>query len=224
MTVPAQGSEGPNEGRHRADPGTARKFGQAPGPAGRPSSEALAREHEVARMRAKLMDPETAVRELAERLTFAHVNAGKPALSVLSEAVHYSKGTLSKVFAGKMIPSWPLVEDLAVELRVPTETVVREWFHLWTAANTLRRKQGAGRETPTVQQVVQGTGASVKSAATGPGYTCQECGTWVVDPALHTGWHRQVGESGPGGPNAGPVGGWALQARSISLEHGTLGT
>jgi hypothetical protein len=220
MTAPAQGSEGPNEGRHRADPARARKFGQAPGPAGRPSSEALAREHEVARMRAKLMDPETAVRELAERLTFAHVNAGKPALSVLSEAVHYSKGTLSKVFAGKMIPSWPLVEDLAVELRVPTETVVREWFHLWTAANTLRRKPGAGRETAaeTVQQAVQGAGASVKSAATGPGYTCPECGTWVVDPALHTGWHRQVGEAGPGGPAPGP-----LQARSISLKHGTLG-
>jgi len=222
MTVPAQGSEGPNEGRHRADPAMAGMFGQPPGAAGRPSSEALAREHEVARMRAKLMDPETAVRELAERLTFAHVNAGKPALSVLSEAVHYSKGTLSKVFAGKMMPSWPLVEDLAVELRVPTETVVREWFHLWTAANTLRRRPTAGRERAAAQ-AVPGTGASVKSAATGPGYTCQECGTWVVDPALHTGWHRQVGEAGQGGPTSGPIGGWTVQARSISLNHGTLG-
>ena len=33
----------------------------------------------------------------------------------------------------------------SIELRVPTETVVREWFHLWTAANTLRRKPGAQR-------------------------------------------------------------------------------
>jgi hypothetical protein len=172
-------------------------------------------------MRAKLMNPETAVRELAERLTFAHVNAGKPALSVLSEAVHYSKGTLSKVFAGKMIPSWPLVEDLAVELRVPTETVVREWFHLWTAANTLRRKPGAERAAA---PAVPSTGASVKSAATGVGYTCPECGTWVVDPALHTGWHRQVGETGPSGPNSGPVAGWTWQARSSSLNNGTLGS
>ena len=109
MTVPAQGSEGPNEGRHRAGPDPDRMVGDTGGAAGRPSSAALAREHEVARMRAKLMDPETAVRELAERLTFAHINAGKPALGVLSEAVHYSKGTLSKVFAGKMMPSWPLV-------------------------------------------------------------------------------------------------------------------
>jgi hypothetical protein len=222
MTVPTQGSDGPNEGRHRADHAAAGMFGEAPGAAGRPSSEALAREHEVARMRAKLMDPETAVRELAERLTFAHVNAGKPALSVLSEAVHYSKGTLSKVFAGKMIPSWPLVEDLAVALGVPTQTVVREWFHLWTAANTLRRKPGAGREQVPAQ-AVPGTGASVKSAAAGPGYTCPECGTWVVDPALHTGWHRQAGEAGPGGPTAGPIGGWTVQARSISLDHRMLG-
>jgi hypothetical protein len=167
-------------------------------------------------MRAKLMDPETAVRELAERLTFAHINAGKPALGVLSEAVHYSKGTLSKVFAGKMMPSWPLVEDLAVELGVPTETVVREWFHLWTAANTLRRRPAPSRE-PAMP------GASVKSAGTGPGYTCQECGTWVVDPALHTGWHRQVGEVGRGAPNAGPNAGWTVQARAVSLRHGTLG-
>ena len=220
MTVPRPGSEGPNEGRHRADPARARKLGPASGPAGRPSSEALAREHEAARMRAKLMNPETAVRELAERLTFAHVNAGKPALSVLSEAVHYSKGTLSKVFAGKMIPSWPLVEDLAVELGVPTETVVREWFHLWTAANTLRRKPGAQRAAA---PPAPNAGASVKTAATGPGYPCPECGTWVIDPALHSGWHQQVGETGPGGPNAGPVAGWSLQPRTSGLNHGTLG-
>jgi hypothetical protein len=199
--------------------------GKVPGGAGRPSSEALAREHEVARMRAKLMDPETAVRELAERLTFAHVNAGKPALGVLSEAVHYSKGTLSKVFAGKMMPSWPLVEDLAVELGVPTETVVREWFHLWTAANTLRRKAAAGREPAAVQAAVQAAPGSTngQSAAAGPGYTCQECGTWVVDPALHTGWHRQVGEAGRGGPNAGPTVGWAMQGRPLTLNNRMLG-
>jgi hypothetical protein len=209
---PAREPEEPNEGRHRADFAGASMFGEAPGPAGRPSREALAREHEAARMRAKLMDPETAVRELAERLTFAHVNAGKPSLAVLSEAVHYSKGTLSKVFAGKMMPSWPLVEDLAVELRVPTQTVVREWFHLWTAANTLRRKPVVEQERVAVQQA--------PTATVSP---CPECGSWTADPALHSGWHRRIGEAGRGGPTTGTAGGWHVQARAFSLNREVLG-
>ena len=212
MTGAVQHPEESNEGRHRAEFATAR-----------PSKQALALEHEAARMRAKLMDPETALRELAERLTFAHVHAGKPSLGVLSEAVHYSKGTLSKVFAGKMLPSWPLVEDLAVELRVPTQTVVREWFHLWTAANTLRRKPSVVRERATAQPR-PGTAVGPESAtATGPGYICRACGSWVVDPALHTEWHRQVGEAGRGGPASAAVGGWGGQVRTIGLDHGTLG-
>jgi hypothetical protein len=218
MTGAVQEPGEPNEGRHRADFATFR----------RPSSEALALEHEAARMRAKLMDPETALRELAERLTFAHVNAGKPSLAVLSEAVHYSKGTLSKVFAGKMLPSWPLVEGLAAELGVPTQTVVREWFHLWTAANTLRRKPGAVRERAAAEPApgatalgatATGATASTQPAATGPGYTCRSCGSWVVDPALHTEWHRRAaGEVGRGGPASGAIGGWGAQARAIGLN------
>jgi hypothetical protein len=213
MTGAVQQPGEPNEGRHRADFATTR----------RPSSEALALEHEAARMRAKLMDPETALRELAERLTFAHVNAGKPSLAVLSEAVHYSKGTLSKVFAGKMLPSWPLVEDLAVEFGVPTQTVVREWFHLWTAANTLRRKPGAARERAAAQPAPGTAATGVQSALTGPGYTCRACGSWVVEPALHTEWHQQVGEAGRGGPASAAISGWAGQAQPLALNRGTLG-
>jgi hypothetical protein len=212
MTGAVQEPGESNEGRHRADFATAR----------RPSSEALALEHEAARMRAKLMDPETALRELAERLTFAHVHAGKPSLAVLSEAVHYSKGTLSKVFAGKMLPSWPLVEGLAAELGVPTQTVVREWFHLWTAANTLRRRPGVVRDRPPAQPAA-GTATAVEPAVTALGYTCGACGTWVVDPAMHTEWHRQAGEAGRGGPASGTLGQWAAQARVLGLNREALG-
>jgi hypothetical protein len=212
MTGAVQEPGDSNEGRHRADFATFR----------RPSSEALALEHEAARMRAKLMDPETALRELAERLTFAHVNAGKPSLGVLSEAVHYSKGTLSKVFAGKMVPSWPLVEGLAAELGVPTQTVVREWFHLWTAANTLRRRPGGMRER-TATEPAPTAAPSVAPAVTGSGHTCPACGSWVVDPALHAQWHRQAGEVGRGGPASGALGGWGAQAGAIGLNRETLG-
>ena len=220
MTGAVPGPGDPDEGRHRADFTASR----------RPSGQALALEHEAARMRAKLMDPETALRELAERLTFAHVHAGKPALSVLSEAVHYSKGTLSKVFAGKMVPSWPLVENLAVELGVPTQTVVREWFHLWTAANTLRRRPGMARERTTTPPgpgpaatsgagPASGVAPGAQPASTGPGYTCRACGSWVVDPGLHTEWHRQVGETGRGGGAPGAMNGWAVQPRPLSPNN-----
>ncbi|MEU8232313.1 helix-turn-helix transcriptional regulator [Actinoplanes sp. NPDC048967] len=212
MTGVVQEPGEPNEGRHRADFATFR----------RPTSEALALEHEAARMRAKLMDPETALRELAERLTFAHVNAGKPSLAVLSEAVHYSKGTLSKVFAGKMVPSWPLVEGLAAELGVPTQTVIREWFHLWTAANTLRRRPGGVRERAATEPATTAVPAG-PPAVTGSGHTCPACGSWVVDPALHAQWHRQAREVGRGGPASGALGGWGAQGGTIGLNRETLG-
>jgi hypothetical protein len=60
---------------------------------------------------------------------------------------------------------------------------VQEWLLLWTAANTLRRNPDAGRPAP-------GTTA----ATTDAGYTCPKCGSWVVDTALHTGWHLQISD------------------------------
>jgi len=223
MTRTAGGPAAPGGGRHRAEPTTAGTQTEAPRATGRPSSAALAREHELARMRAKLMDPETAARELAERLTFAHVNAGKPALSVLGEAVHYSKATLSKVFAGKMVPSWPLVENLAVALQVPPQTVVQEWLHLWTAANTLRRNAATAREHAGVQ-LLPGTAATAEASARA-GYTCPKCGSWVVDTALHTDWHMRVETSGRPAPASESIdGGWNAQSREISLIREALGT
>jgi len=121
-----------------------------------------------------------------------------------------------------MLPSWPLVEDLAVELGVPTQTVVQEWFHLWTAANTLRRRPGALRDRAAAPPP-PGTDGSAESAAAGTGYTCPECGSWVVDPALHSGWHRQGGEAGRGGPAPDSVAGWTVQPPAIGLKPQALG-
>jgi len=178
-------------GRHRAGRPAAAAAEEESSSTWRVSKAALAREHELARMRAKLMDPETAARELAERLNFAHVNAGKPALGGLGEAVHYSKATLSKVFAGKMVPAWPLVEDLGAALHVPPQTVVQEWYHLWTAANMLRRKPDTVHRRAAAP-LVPGTATVAGSAAAQTGYTCPKCGSWVVDTALHAEWHTQI--------------------------------
>lgn len=222
MTSPIDGPVGGRGGRHRAE-----AFPPVPESAPqsrRPLRAALAHEHELARMRARLMNPESAARELADRLHFAHLNAGKPALSGLGDAVHYSKATLSKVFAGKMVPAWPLVEKLGEELRVPQQTVVQEWFHLWTAANTLRRKPDTVRGRATVPPA-PGTAGTSAALSAQTGYTCPKCGSWVVDTTLHTGWHMQIEPTGRAAPATESIGaGRNVGSREIDLLREVLGS
>ncbi|MEV6345809.1 helix-turn-helix transcriptional regulator [Actinoplanes sp. NPDC051851] len=148
----------------------------------------LAREHELARLRARYISGETAAAELAERLSFAHRHAGKPSLAQLSDKVGYSKGTLSKVLNGKMAPAWPLVRALGEQLRVPPQHITQEWLPLWIAASAYRdesrsEKRGTQREES-------------------GGYTCPKCGSWVVSTALHTEWHMRQEPSGRPAPAA----------------------
>jgi hypothetical protein len=158
-------------GRHRVPAGE-----HEAGARFRPPDDGLG--HELARMRAKLTNPETARADLAEQLRFAHIHADRPPLSALGKAVGYSKATLSKVLSGKMLPTWVLVRDLGMQLGVPPETVEREWFPLWTAAHLHRSRSGAGRARADV--------------AARSGHPCGTCGSWVVDPALHRDWHRSA--------------------------------
>ncbi|WP_433298025.1 helix-turn-helix domain-containing protein [Actinoplanes sp. CA-030573] len=127
------------------------------------------RDHEMTRLRAKLMNPEAAYADLIERLNYAVVQAGKPSLSALGKQVDYSKATLSKVLTGKAMPSWVLVRRLAEHFQVPP-AVVQEWYTLWTAANMHGR-----RAVPTrVQEIAP-------SPAAEPAHRCPHCGNWVVE-------------------------------------------
>jgi hypothetical protein len=156
------------------------------------------RDHESARLRAKMMNPETAYTDLIERLNYAVVQAGKPPLSALGKEVDYSKAQLSKVLTGKAMPSWVLVQRLGEHLRMPP-SVMDEWYTLWTAANM------HGRQTPTAAPSPS-TGTAVADGQTS--YKCQRCGSWVVDTTLHTTWHMAFNP-----PNE-PVAGWHARPAS----------
>ena len=102
-----------------------------------PEARAFSRDHQAARMRAKLMNSATGYRRLIEALTAAHAAAGAPTLYILADAVGYPTDTLSDVFGGRVLPPWVLVTRLGERFGVPA-AVVTEWYTLWTAAKLHR--------------------------------------------------------------------------------------
>jgi hypothetical protein len=191
----------------------------------------LVRDHELARRRAKFVDGTTAWTDLVEVLRFAHLQAGKPSLSMLNTQVRYSKATLSKVLSGKMMPSWKLVELLGQALRVPSAVVVQDWLPLWTAAEMHRAKRlGAIRGTAkvpapgsTVEPATGTSAATVAALTAATGYTCPKCGSWVVDTPVHTGWHMRLEQAGQAPPAAEPITEGAIADREIRLLREALG-
>lgn len=183
------------------------------------------REHELARMRAKLMNGEAAAGELAERLRFAHCQAGKPPLGALCSAVGYSRATLSKVFNGKMAPTWALVRKLGAYFKVPQIHVTQEWLPLWIAADMHRHQKPVARGSAPVvpQRLLPAGAAGTSDALTGPtGYSCPKCGGWVVDTTRHTGWHMAM-EPGGSPPDAESTGdSWNATSQDLRLLRQAL--
>ena len=181
-------------------------------------------DHERAMMRAKLHNGESAGGQLAEQLHFAYLQAGKPGLAKLGERVGYSKATLSKVLSGKMAPTWQLVRKLGEAFRVPHQVVTQDWHSLWIAADIHRNRQArTARGRATVPVPGAATGAT--SALTGPtGYSCPECGTWIVDTTAHTDWHMRMEPSRQAAPPTESLDGHSLASHEINLIKEALGT
>jgi hypothetical protein len=123
----AQATDGARVGRHRR-PAT----NESPA-----DGRAFSRDHQTARMRAKLMNPATGFRQLIEGLNAAHQLAGAPPLDMLGDAVGYQPDTLSEVLAGRAMPPWVLVVRLGEQFGVPAPAVT-DWYTLWTAAKLHR--------------------------------------------------------------------------------------
>lgn len=186
----------------------------------------LARDHELARMRALQIDGSTASGKLAAHLRFAHQQAGKPSLTALSHKVDCHKGTLSKVFNNKMHPPWRLVRRLGMALRVPQTYVMQELLPLWIAADTYRHSLKSDTvPMPTLpapaSAAAQNTGTQVP---VGDGYPCSECGSWVVDAVRHTRWHMdQTPERYPASA-AEPIGATRANTAEFDLLREALST
>jgi len=115
---------------------------------------------------------------LADQLKQAWVHSGRPNLGDLGDRVGYSKATISNVLAGKTPPAWHLVRKLGLALDVLADVVSEQWHPLWVAADNFRRGVPDSRPTGNAP----GTGS----------YTCERCGSWVVNTQLHAEWHARV--------------------------------
>jgi DNA-binding XRE family transcriptional regulator len=216
-------------GRHAAGRDTTGEVvSAAPVPAvreggGRPAVFAR-QDHERAMMRAKLLNGATAGDQLVEHLQFAYVQAGKPSLAKLGERVGYSKATLSKVLSGKMPPTWQLVRKLGEALRVPAPFVAQEWHALWIAADLYRTRR-AGMVRGSAAVVIPGAATGPTSALTAQtGYTCPQCGTFVLDTISHTDWHMRMEPSRQAAPATESVRGRNVDSHEISLIKEALRT
>ncbi|MCU7726672.1 helix-turn-helix domain-containing protein [Actinoplanes sp. KI2] len=177
-----------------------------------------------ARNRAKLMDPDRAYDDLIADLSLTYTRAGKPSLTALGDKVEYSKATLSKVFCGKAMPSWVLVQRLGRCFRVPP-AVLREWHILWTAANMHRRQPGTIRgraSVPVAEPVRLPTGTAGHSESDGvnvaqTAFKCDRCGSWVNDTALHLEWHMTIDPSGGTAPPSESITGWNARSDELTL-------
>ena len=180
------------EGQHRSSPPTRRSRSSRRASGARDDNGADGGDHPVEATRttgperinergwAQPVDGSTAAAQLAQRLRFAWTAADRPPLGKLGAAVGYSKGTVSKVLAGKAPPNWRLVRGLGEALEVPSAVVLHEWQALWTAAQMYRDAQRSR------------TSMAVTPAAAHSGQACAECGSWVADSSLHMNWHLRL--------------------------------
>jgi transcriptional regulator with XRE-family HTH domain len=121
----------------------------------------------------------TAVEGFAHHLRQLHAAAGAPSTRQMATRTGYGKSTISEAFAGRRLPTWPLVEKLATALG--------------TDADELRDRWVAARGRPTPVQPVPDWLTSVRTdipkIATGLGFE-DACAVATTDPkrALATSW------------------------------------
>jgi hypothetical protein len=123
-----------------------------------------------------------------------------------------------------MPPTWQLVRKLGEALRVPAQFVAQEWHALWIAADLYRtRRAGMARGSAAV--AIPGTATGATSALTGQtGYTCPQCGSWVLDTTAHTDWHMRMEPSRQDAPATESVMGRNVDLHEIKLIKEALGT
>jgi hypothetical protein len=103
-------------------------------------------------------------------------------------------------------PQTSATETAATETAAPQATDAR------AAANQTSGAQGSGTEV-----------SAVVAAQTG--YTCAECGSWVVDTARHTDWHEAMEAGGRPTPLAESLGpDWDVRSHDINMLRVALGT
>lgn len=127
-------------------------------------------------------DPDVAQQRLCDALGTARMKSGNQTLKQLAVQTSYSESMLSRVFAGKALPSFELLTKLAEIFGVEMSSFETVWLPL------LRTAHGTAKQTK------QAKAQQPPPAAAGgmpTGFECPSCGSWVVNPAKHMEWHMQ---------------------------------
>ncbi|KUL73947.1 MULTISPECIES: helix-turn-helix domain-containing protein [unclassified Streptomyces] len=69
----------------------------------------------------------TAVEAFAHQLRQLHAAAGAPSTRQMAARTGYGKSTISEAFAGRRLPTWPLVDKLAAALGADTDDLRERW-------------------------------------------------------------------------------------------------
>ncbi|MET7729396.1 helix-turn-helix domain-containing protein [Streptomyces mirabilis] len=69
----------------------------------------------------------TAVEDFAHQLRQLHAAAGAPSTRHMAARTGYGKSTISEAFAGRRLPTWPLVDKLATALGADAEDLRDRW-------------------------------------------------------------------------------------------------
>jgi hypothetical protein len=90
-----------------------------------------------------------------------------------------SPASISRVATGKVVPSWPWLEQLLKLLNVPGQVIDHVWKPKLDQAVALTNALEINERT-----------AGLLASSTG-GATCPICFAWAVDPAGHQRWHEE---------------------------------
>jgi transcriptional regulator with XRE-family HTH domain len=145
--------------------------------------------------------------QFALALRQAWRRAGDPPYRHLAAALGYSPATISRIFDGRSLPRWKLVESLLECLGVVPDQVASVWRQQWIEAAEERRPIGAEADDALVTASPEQAHAenaselstSKVSAPSGntdspPGQECRHCHAWTADLTEHQAWHWRMEE------------------------------
>jgi ribosome-binding protein aMBF1 (putative translation factor) len=138
----------------------------------------------------------------ATALRRARRMAGDPPYAGLADRTRYSTPTISRAFAGRILPKWEVTERILAGLGIPAELIAGEWRGRWAEA----RDQVRPVTCPPGLALAAAASASAASAGSGlpdpqPGEParapaavrlCEDCGALVGDMVRHEAWHWRI--------------------------------
>lgn len=138
----------------------------------------------------------------------ARRRAGDMTYDHLAAVTSYSTQTISRAFAGRTLPRWPVVERVLTALGVPGEEIFREWRERWAQAQDQRRPITLQHPAGTAPAAAIPVDAAADNGTDLPdpgrllpagsgqpqaaGRECEDCGALIANIVQHQAWHWRI--------------------------------